>query len=44
MFVGYKKPWVKHRQRISNIAVKSLLDLVRSVRSDDLENLQVVQG
>ncbi len=44
IFVGYKKPWAKHRQRISNIAVKSLLDLVRSVRPDDIENLQVVQA
>ncbi len=44
MFVGYKKPWAKYRQQISNIAVKSLLDLVRSVRPDEIENLQNVQG
>ena len=44
MFVGYKKPWAKHREAISNIAVKSLLDLVRSVRPDDIENMQIVQG
>jgi len=42
MFLGYKKPWAKDRQRISNIAVKGLLDLVRSVTPADIANLQTV--
>ena len=40
MFLGYRKPWARHRQRLSNIAVKSLLDLVRSVTPDDIAHLQ----
>jgi len=43
MFLGYKKPWAKYRQRLSNIAVKALLDLVRSVTPDDIANLHVVR-
>ena len=42
MFIGYKKPWAKDRQHLSNIAVKGLLDLVRSVTSADIANLQTV--
>ncbi len=44
MFVGYKKPWAQHRQQISNIAVKSLLDLVRSFRPDEVEKMPIMQG
>ena len=40
MFIGYKKPWARHRRRLSNIAVKGLLDLVRSITADDIANLQ----
>lgn len=43
MFIGYKKPWAKHRQQISNIAVKSLLDLVRTIRPDDVENMHIIR-
>lgn len=42
MFLGYKKPWARHRQQLGNIAVKGLLDLVRSVRPDDIARLQSV--
>lgn len=42
MFLGYKKPWAKHRQPLSNIAVKAMLDLVRSVKPADIVSLQTV--
>ena len=42
MFLGYKKPWAKHRQRLCNIAVKGLLDMVRSLTPGDIANLQFV--
>jgi len=42
MFLGYKKPWAKHRQHLGNIVVKGLLDLVRTVTSEDIANLQSV--
>lgn len=42
MFLGYKKPWAKDRQSISNIAVKGLLDLVRSVTPADIANLKTI--
>lgn len=42
MFVGYKKPWARHRQRLSNIAAKGLLDLVRSVTPADIAIRQTV--
>jgi len=35
MFVGYRKPWASHRKRISNIAVKSMLDLVRGIQPEN---------
>jgi AcrR family transcriptional regulator len=40
MFVGYKKPWAKDRQCLSNIAAKGLLDLVRSISPADIANLK----
>jgi AcrR family transcriptional regulator len=41
MFVGYKKPFAKDRQRLSNIAAKGLLDLVRSISPVDIATLQI---
>ena len=40
IFVGHKKPWAKDRQRLSNIAAKGLLDLVRSISPADIANLK----
>ena len=42
MFLGYKKPWAKHRQHLCNIAVKGLLDLVRTVTPADVAKLKSV--
>jgi AcrR family transcriptional regulator len=42
MFLGYRKPWAKHRQHLCNIVVKGLLDLVRTVTSEDVANLHSV--
>jgi len=39
MFLGYKKPWASQRQRLCNIAVKGLLDMVRSITPEDIANL-----
>ena len=39
MFLGYKKPWAKHRQQLCNIAVKGLLDMVRTVTPEEIANL-----
>lgn len=43
MFLGYRKPWARYRQQLSNIAVKGLLDLVRSVTPGDIVSLQAVK-
>jgi len=43
MFLGYRKPWAKHRLRLSNIAVKALLDLVRTVTPDEIANLHIIR-
>jgi len=42
MFLGYKKPWAKHRQHLCNIAVKGLLDLVRTVTPEDVAIMKSV--
>jgi len=44
MFVGYNKPWAKYRQRISNIAVKAMLDLVLSITPWEIANLHIIKG
>lgn len=42
MFLGFEKPWAKHRQRLCNIAVKGLLDLVRTITPEDVKKLRFV--
>ena len=36
VFAGYKKPWQPHMQEIEGIAVKSLLDCVKTITSRDI--------
>lgn len=36
MFVGYKKPWAQSLPAIENIAVRGLVDLVKSIRNEEV--------
>lgn len=37
MFAGYNKPWAAQMPQIENIAIKGLVDLVRTIRPEDIE-------
>lgn len=39
MFIGYRKPWAKHRAPLGNIVVKGLLDIVKSIRPEQINTL-----
>lgn len=36
MFVGYKKPWAESLPAVENIAVQGLIQLVKSIRNEDV--------
>lgn len=36
MFAGYNKPWAPQMLQIENIAIKTLVDMVRSIRPEDI--------
>lgn len=37
MFAGYNKPWAGQMPQIENIAIKALIDMVRTIRSEDIQ-------
>ncbi|MDA5195056.1 TetR/AcrR family transcriptional regulator [Govanella unica] len=40
IFAGYNKPWAHQMPQIENIAIKALVDMVRSITSEDIWKLQ----
>lgn len=41
MFAGYNKPWAASMPKIENIAITNLVNLVRSIRPEDIDGLKM---